>query len=85
MSKIEEIGNKYRIVYYYKTSTSTVDGDYEDFEKAMEEYAEYYAKIAIRNTRYKAIEIVQSNLERPDIIEKEIQNIQNQDVLPPHD
>ena len=54
-------------------------------EEATKEYAEYYAKIAIRNTRYKAIEIVQSNLERSDIIEREIQNIQNHDVLPPHD
>lgn len=55
--------------------------------KGIKQYAEYYAKIAIRNTRYKAIDILGESLDGFDIndLVKDIQNIDNNSVLPEHE
>lgn len=85
MSEINKIIKKYK---------STIDdfGDQEwytdDVKRAMKEYAEYYAKIAIKNTRYRAIDIVHNAdyYELPVThVVQDIQNIDNNSVLPEHE
>ena len=60
----------------------------EPLVKGIQEYAEYYAKIAIKNTRNAAIDIVHNSNYYEFPVEhtvKDIQNIDNNQVLPPHD
>lgn len=56
--------------------------------KGIKEYAEYYAKIAIKNTRYRAIDIV-NNADYYELpvthVVQDIQNIDNSEVLPAHE
>lgn len=87
MNKIEEIARKHFVVCNYKGSPDTIDGFFEDMEKAMQEYAEYYAKrcleIAAEKAQIKFKEMYYTQGEQPKfIVNKEsILNIQ----LPKHD
>lgn len=90
MSKIKEIIKNTDPVLYSQYLADKVFGN-SHLETVMKEYAEYYAKIAVKNTRYKAIDIAQ-NVEYHDEvgdilndIVRDIQNIDNNSVLPPHE
>lgn len=93
MSKIKELLDKYRSITDHFGDQQWYD---EDVEKAMREYAEYYGKLSIRNTRYKATDIVQKNIYQSKIpssgktvdvdrVIRDIQNIDNKEILPEHD
>lgn len=93
MSKIKELLENYRSVTDHYADQEWHD---ENVEKAMREYAEYYSKLAIRNTRYKAIDIIQKNVYHSKIpssgktvdvdrVIRDIQNIDNKEILPEHD
>ena len=89
MTKIEEVLEKYKSKTDHYADQEWYD---ENVEKAMIEYANYKCLEAIRNTRYKAIEIVnehqdsQFDIDRIlNFIARDIQNIDNKDVIPKHD
>jgi hypothetical protein len=73
--------------------TSLLEVEIQEVFKAMEQYAEYKCKEAIRNVRHQAVElvvctrlqeIVGGTISLADL-ERDIMNIQNQEVLPNFD
>jgi hypothetical protein len=81
MNKIEEIAIECINIHYKKGFPYTIDGFFEDLEKAMTEYAEYYAQKCLEIAAKNAVALERDYNDDWYVDKNSILNIE----LPSHD